>query len=145
MYDLQHDLLEAYQTTSEILNGLLDGIGAEEARSARGGDENWSVVEVLCHLRDAEEFFIKRFQAMRDQDNPVITGYDQEALARDRNYKDADLRRTSSDGPGEFQHFSEANNCGTFKTDPGAVATYRTTHRIGPDHDLCPDNPSRHP
>ena len=92
MYDLQHDLLEAYQTTSEILNGLLDGIGAEEARSARGGDENWSVVEVLCHLRDAEEFFIKRFQAMRDQDNPVITGYDQEALARERNYKDADLR-----------------------------------------------------
>jgi uncharacterized damage-inducible protein DinB len=92
MYDLQHDLLDAFQATPETLTGLLDGVDNEEARSARGGDENWSVVEVLCHLRDAEEFFIKRFQAMRDQDNPVIAGYDQEALARERNYKDSDIK-----------------------------------------------------
>ena len=92
MYDLQHDLLDAFQATPETLTGLLDGVDNEEARSARGGDENWSVVEVLCHLRDAEEFFIKRFQAMRDQDNPVIAGYDQEALARERNYKESDIK-----------------------------------------------------
>ena len=92
MYDLQHDLLDALKTNLDTLNGLLNGIGAAQARSARGGDENWSVVEVVCHLRDAEEFFIKRFQAMRDQNNPVITGYDQAALAHERNYKNADLR-----------------------------------------------------
>ena len=65
MYDLPHDLLDALKATPEILNGLLDGIGEAQARSARGGDENWSVVEVVCHLRDAEEFFMKRFQAMK--------------------------------------------------------------------------------
>jgi hypothetical protein len=92
MYDLQHDILDALKATPEILNGLLDGISNKQARSARGGDENWSVVEVICHLRDAEEFFIKRYQAMRDQDNPFIAGYDQEALARDRDYKNADFR-----------------------------------------------------
>jgi uncharacterized damage-inducible protein DinB len=92
MYDLHHDLLDAMQATLEILNGLLDGISTKKARSAIGGDENWSVVEVVCHLRDAEEFFIKRYQAMRDQDNPVIEAYDQEALARERNYKNADFR-----------------------------------------------------
>ena len=92
MYDLQHDLLDALKAAPDTLNGLLNGIGAAQARSATGGDENWSVVEVLCHLRDAEEFFIKRFQAMRDQDNPVIVGYDQAALALERNYKDADLQ-----------------------------------------------------
>jgi uncharacterized damage-inducible protein DinB len=91
MYDLPHDLLDALKATPDTLTGLLVGVGAEEARSARGGDENWSVVEVICHLRDAEEFFIKRYQAMRDQDDPAIIGYDQAALARERNYKNANL------------------------------------------------------
>jgi hypothetical protein len=92
MYDLQHDLLDAFTATPETLNGLLDGVSADQARSVTGGDENWSVLEVICHLRDAEEFFIKRYQAMRDQDNPVIVGYDQQALATEHNYKSADFR-----------------------------------------------------
>ena len=37
---------------------------------------------------------MKRFQAMRDQDNPAIIGYDQEALLRERVYKNADFRAT---------------------------------------------------
>jgi hypothetical protein len=92
MYDLNHDLLDALKATPDTLAGLLDGVTQAEAHSAKGGDENWSVVEVICHLRDAEEFFVKRMQAMRDQDNPVIVGYDQAALARERNYKAADLQ-----------------------------------------------------
>jgi hypothetical protein len=92
MYDLQHDLLDALKATPETLKGLLGGITNQQARSASGGDENWSVVEVVCHLRDAEEFFLKRMQAMRDQDDPFIIGFDQAALARERNYKAADLQ-----------------------------------------------------
>jgi hypothetical protein len=92
MYDLSHDLLDALKATPETLTGLLAGISEAQARSARGGDENWSVVEVICHLRDAEEISLQRMQAMRDQENPTITGYDQEALARERNYHNADLR-----------------------------------------------------
>jgi uncharacterized damage-inducible protein DinB len=93
MYDLNHDILDALKAAPETLTALLKGVSQEQAQTAKGGDENWSVVEVLCHLRDAEEFFLKRMQAMRDQDNPVIIGYDQEALARDRNYKAADLQK----------------------------------------------------
>ena len=63
MYDLNHDLLEALKATPETLAGLLDGVSQAQARSAKGGDEDWSVVEVVCHLRDTEEFFIKRMQA----------------------------------------------------------------------------------
>lgn len=93
MYDLHRDLLDALKATPETLTGLLAGVNQVQAHSARGGDEDWSVVEVVCHLRDAEEFFIKRMQAMRDQDNPAITGYDQAALAHERNYKAADLQK----------------------------------------------------
>lgn len=92
MYDLHHDLLDALKATPETLAGLLAGVSQAQASSAKGGDEDWSVVEVVCHLRDAEEISLQRLQAMRDQANPLITGYDQEALARERNYRDADLR-----------------------------------------------------
>jgi chloramphenicol O-acetyltransferase len=97
MYDLNHDLLAALKATPDILTGLLAGISETRAHASTGGDENWSIVEVVCHLRDAEEFFIKRMQSMRDEDNPAIIGYDQEALARLRNYKSANLRAALTD------------------------------------------------
>lgn len=92
MYDLHRDLLDALNATPETLTGLLNGVSEGQARSATGGDENWSVVEVICHLRDAEEISIQRTLAMRDQDNPLIIGYDQEALARERKYHETNLQ-----------------------------------------------------
>jgi len=96
MYDLKHDILEALKATPETLAGLLAGVSQTQARSAKGGDEDWSVIEVICHLRDAEEISIQRTTAMRDQDSPLIIGYDQAALARERNYRHADLRAALS-------------------------------------------------
>ncbi len=92
MYNTPQDLLDALRATTDTLASLLSNVTQEQARIARGGDEGWSVVEVVCHLRDAEEISLERLQAMRDQDNPLIYGYDQEALARNRNYRSADLR-----------------------------------------------------
>ncbi len=92
MYDLNHDLLDALKATPETLTGLLANVSETQARSAKGGDENWSVVEIVCHLRDADEISLQRTEAMRDQDNPLIIGYDQEALARERKYRETDLR-----------------------------------------------------
>ncbi len=96
MYDLHRDLMDALKATPETLTGLLLGISDVQASSAKGGDEDWSVVEVVCHLRDAEEISLQRLEAIRDQDNPLIAGYDQEALARDRNYKGSDLQSALS-------------------------------------------------
>jgi hypothetical protein len=86
------DVLNALNATPEILAGLLRGVSEAQARAAKGGDEDWSVVEVVCHLRDAEEIGLQRTTAMRDQDSPAIIGYDQEALARERDYHHADLQ-----------------------------------------------------
>ena len=87
----QHlELIEALNATPETLRGLLSRVTIEQARAAKGGDENWSVVEVICHLRDAEEITLGRVKTIRDQDSPKIASYDQEALARERNYREAD-------------------------------------------------------
>ena len=71
---------------------MLHGCSQEQAQSARGGDEGWSVVEVVCHLRDAEERSLERTRAMRDEEDPFLPGYDQEQWAIDRQYAEADLR-----------------------------------------------------
>lgn len=93
MYNTPKDLLDGYRAAPKVLEALLQGVTQAQAQRARGGDEGWSVVEVVCHLRDAEERALERNLAMRDQTNPSLPGYDQEAWARERNYAAADLRQ----------------------------------------------------
>src|SRR3954463_15602215 len=92
MYNIPGDLLDAFRAAPEVVTKVLEGCTQEQAQAARGGDENWSVVEVVCHLRDAEERGLERMRAMRDEDGPFLPGYDQDAWAQERNYAAAELR-----------------------------------------------------
>ncbi len=92
MYDTPKDLLDAFRSTPAVLDALLAGCTQEQAQAARGGDENWSVVEVVCHLRDAEERGLQRTRMMRNHPNPFLEAFDQDAWARQRNYAGEDLR-----------------------------------------------------
>ena len=91
MYNVSLDLLDALRATPEVLEGLLAGCTQEQAGMARGGDEGWSIVEVICHMRDAEERALERARLMRHTENPAIAAYDQERWAEERNYAAADL------------------------------------------------------
>ncbi len=91
MYDSGKDLVDAQRATPNVLDALLAGVTQTQAQAARGGDENWSVVEVICHLHDAETRALEREQAMRDEDHPFLAAYDQEAWAREYQYADQDL------------------------------------------------------
>jgi hypothetical protein len=86
MYNLPRDLLDALRAAPDTLTGLLAGIPQAQAQKARGGDEGWSVVEVICHLRDAEEFGLQRDILMRDGEDPDILPWDQEKRAIEGNY-----------------------------------------------------------
>ncbi len=91
MYNTTQEIVDAHRAALDIYPALLADCTEEQARAARGGDEGWSVIEVMCHLRDAEEVSLSRMRAMRDNDNPPIAGYDQDALARERNYAASNL------------------------------------------------------
>jgi len=92
VYDIPQDLLDAFRAAPVTLEELLRDCTQARARAARGGDENWSVVEVIYHLRDAEERGLERTRAMRDEDDPFLPAFDQDAWARERNYAAGDLR-----------------------------------------------------
>ena len=93
MYDMSKDLLDALRAGPDIFTALLRGCTQEQAQAARGGDENWSVVQVMCHLRDAEERALERARAMKNDDDPFLPAYDQDAWAIERNYAAQDLRQ----------------------------------------------------
>lgn len=84
--------LLAMKKTPIILQEILKGITQEQAQAARDGVDGWSVVEVMCHIRDYEVFFLARVRAMLEQENPTFPLYNQDALAKERNYQAQNLR-----------------------------------------------------
>jgi hypothetical protein len=93
MYDTARDLVDSLAAAPDALEGLLAGVDDDLARRARGGDEGWNIVEVVCHLRDCEERAVERDRSMRDEVEPLLEAYDQDAWAIERGYAGDDLRR----------------------------------------------------
>ncbi len=91
MYDSRQDLLDALHAAPDILAAVLAGDPAAPVPAAPGGPPAWSVREVVCHLRDATERALERMRLMRDREDPVLEGYDQDAWVQERDYAAADL------------------------------------------------------
>jgi hypothetical protein len=78
------------------LGHILSRVSQETAttlRDAHDGPKGWTVLEVVCHLRDFDAIFRNRAVMMRDQDYPTLPHFDHEELARQGRYNDCDLRQ----------------------------------------------------
>lgn len=91
-YNTVREAIDALRLTPELLAILVRNLTPEQARWQPAEGE-WSVLEVVCHLRDVEDVSSTRFRAIRDQDNPVVVGADALQLARDNNYLADDLQK----------------------------------------------------
>src|SRR5215203_517450 len=78
--------LNFMQQTHDTVIHLLTPVSQERAttlRDARDGDKGWTVLEVLCHLRDFDNIFRMRAKIMRYQEFPTLPFYDHEKLAQE--------------------------------------------------------------
>jgi len=76
----------------DLVDEVIEGLPDEAVRGRPSPDE-WSILEVCCHLRDAAEFEGERVRRLAEEENPTLVPYDQEALALERDYQGDDIRR----------------------------------------------------
>ena len=64
---------------------------ATTRRDPNDGDKGWTVLEVICHLRDFDRIFRSRAHRMLAEHEPRLEGYDHERMAVEFRYNDQDL------------------------------------------------------
>jgi len=74
--------LRAVPTIARALVGSLDDAGLRR----RPATDAWAALEVGAHMADTDERALKRIRRMRDEDEPSLAAFDQEALAVERAY-----------------------------------------------------------
>ena len=76
----------------DLIDDATGGLSEDELHRRPSPDE-WSVLEVCCHLRDYAEIEGERVRRLVEESEPALASYDQEALARERDYPGDDIRR----------------------------------------------------
>lgn len=94
---LQERHIALMQQTVKTINHILSNVSQETATMLRDGDDGWTILEILCHLRDFDLFFYERAVMMLEQAHPILPAYDHEQLAIERHYNEQDLSQTLND------------------------------------------------
>jgi len=77
--------MKRLEQTADQLAGAIRGQSVA-ALTKRPDEKNWAGVEIICHLRDAEELFGGRFQQFLVMDDVKLLPVDTDRVAVDRQY-----------------------------------------------------------
>ncbi|MEM7538473.1 MAG: DinB family protein [Chloroflexota bacterium] len=100
------------QKTCDTLGHVLDSVSQEEATTYRdtpsaNGQPGWTILEVVCHLRDFDGFFQDRAHMMLTFVCPQLPAYDHEELAIERAYNKQTLTQAYAELCASRRHFIE--------------------------------------
>jgi hypothetical protein len=79
--DERRELIRKYADGYRVIIEALDGASAAEMEAREAPDE-WSPREIVHHLADSEMTSAIRLRRLIAEDDPEITGYDQDEFAR---------------------------------------------------------------
>jgi len=79
------DLLERYRRGPELLAVVLTGVFGEEEDFVPAPGK-WSIRQLIAHLADSELVDAHRMRAVIAEDNPTLTGYDQNLWTQNLDY-----------------------------------------------------------
>ena len=76
----------------DLIEAAVEGLLDDDIRR-RPSPDDWSILEVCCHLRDYAEIEGQRIRRLVEEDEPTLVPWDQETLAQERNYRGEEPRR----------------------------------------------------
>lgn len=91
LQDIRQSHINLMSLSADIIGHILKNVTLEQARSLREGPEEWTILEILCHLRDFDTIFRERAIMMLENEHPDLPAYDHEAMAIDKHYNDEDF------------------------------------------------------
>lgn len=94
MDDLQK-LMKEMEKGPDLFAAAIQGI-SDAVLARRPDGKNWAAKEIICHLRDTEELFINRFQAIVAMDDPKFFPADADRWAEERQYLRNDIQEALS-------------------------------------------------
>lgn len=86
---VQSYLLAALEAAPELLESALGGLTDAEA-DRRPDPDRFTLREMIAHVADWDTIFAERMRRTRDEDQPTLPGYDEGAVAVERDYAHAD-------------------------------------------------------
>lgn len=75
----------------QTFTNIAASVSHQDATTYRDSGDGWTVLEVLCHMRDFDRIFYQRAVMMRDQQLPKLPAYDHEKMAIDRHYNEQEI------------------------------------------------------
>ncbi len=84
------ELLERYQRGPALVATAVENASNEEL-DFEPGPSRWSIRQLVCHLADTELVFSVRYRLILAQNEPALTGFDQDAWANRLAYSSRDL------------------------------------------------------
>ncbi len=88
----REEIIAALRRVPDDVDAVCRGLSDEAMRRRPAGDA-WSLLEIVCHLRDGVSEEGTRVRRLVEEDNPALVPYDQEAWAIERRYREDDPLR----------------------------------------------------
>lgn len=89
--------IDQLRRSLDIYRFVIDQASHEDLRHYRDGGAGWTVLEILCHMRDLEAIYFERARATIEQDKPGFSLPDVDQLAVDSRYNEQDIEVVFAD------------------------------------------------
>lgn len=86
-----------------VFGMLLADVSQEQAQRLTDGPDGWSILTILCHVRDYQNIYLERIETILNHDEAIFKMYDRHELIEQNDYAGQNLHAV-------FDEFSQTRD-----------------------------------